>query len=288
VSETVVWIDPDGVTTTFSRVEFDIRGRWFPTLALEEDTVPGQSGQRLRAVRHGAMELAIAVWVRAATASALRVALRAAVRALDPTRGVGSLRVTSPVGDQRELACICVDGLSMVERLGESSTPTDQRLVLAFKAHEPYWTATSDVVTDFTVGGSPATFFPFFPLRLTASEIAVDTTVTNGGDVEAWPVWTITGPGSSIVLRNLTTGKELTISGLTLGAGETMTIDTRPGHKTIIRQDGTNLWPYVVLSSSTSGLWSLTDGSNSVRMEMATTTSASALRLAYRPRYLSP
>lgn len=285
MSETVLWIDPDGGTLSFSRVEFDIRGRWFPSLALEEDTVPGQPGQRLRAVRHGAMELALAVWIQAASGSALRTALRAAVRSLNPGRGLGTLRVTTPAGDQRDLDCICVDGLSMTEKLGESSTPTDQRLVLAFKAYEPYWKATSDIVQDFTVGGSPATFFPFFPLRLTASEIAVDATVTNTGDVEAWPVWTITGPGSSIVLRNLTTGRDVTISGFTLGAGETLTIDTRPGYKTVARNDGANLWPYVATASS---LWSLAEGSNSVRMEMATTTSSSALRLSYRTRYLSP
>lgn len=283
MSETVVWIDPDGATTIFSKVEYGINGRWFPSTVIDEEQVPGQPGSRLREVRHGPLEFVMPVWIQAGSATALRTALRNLVYAMDPTRGPGRIRVTAPGGDQRELACIVVDGLEMAERLGSSSTPTDQKLVLAFRAHDPYWTAVSDIVQDFTIGTQPS-FFPFFPLRLTASEIAVDTTIDNGGDVDAWPVWTITGPGSGIVLRNLGTGKNLTPSGLTLAAGDTMVVDTRPGAKTVTKGDGTNLWPFL---TSASALWPLRRGPNAMRLEMATTTAASGLRLSYRPRYLS-
>ena len=283
MAESLVWIDPDGSTLTFSRVEWDIRGRWFPTIVVDEETVPGQPGGRLREVRHGPLEFALPVWVEAASDTALRTALRAATYALDPTRGLGTIRVTAPGGDQRDLQCICVDGLSMTEKLGESSTPVAQRLVLAFRALEPYWRATSPTSVSFS-STTPPSFFPIFPLRLSASEVLVDSAVSNTGDVDAWPVWTITGPGSAVVLRNLTTGATTTFSGLSLGVGETMVIDTRPGYKTIAKGDGTNLWTYLASGS----LWSLRRGSNAIRLEMAGTTAASGLSLSYYVRYLGP
>lgn len=285
MAESVVWLDPDGATLTFSKVEYSLSGRWFPTTVVDEELVPGQPGARLREVRHGPLEFAMSGWLLAATETALRTAVRSAVYLLDPTRGVGTIRATAPGGDQRDLACICVDGLPLSERLGDTATPLAQKFTLAFRAHDPYWSAVSDVTQAFTIGSTPS-FFPFFPLRLTSSQIAVDTTVTNDGDVSAWPVWTITGPGSGIYLRNLTTGQVLDFSslgGLTLGTGETAVIDTR--YKTVTKNDGTNLWPYLTLESS---LWSLAKGSTAVRLEMAGTSGASALQLQYRPRYLSP
>lgn len=287
--ETVVWIDPEGAITTFSRVEFDLSGRWFPSLVLDEDPLPGQPGSRLNEVRHGPLEFTMPVWVRTASETALRTALRAVVYALDPSRGVGTVRVTAPGGDLRELPCVCVDGLPMVERLGQTSNTVDQKLVLAFRAHSPYWTAASDTVQDFTLGTQP-TFFngPWFPLRLASSEILVDTSVSNDGDVESWPVWTITGPGSGIVLQNLTSGKDLAFSaqgGLVLGSGESVVVDTRPGYKTLTKGDGGNAWPHV---AATSALWSLSRGGNAIRLQMAGSTTASGLRVSHRPRYLSP
>lgn len=283
MSEVVLWVDADGGSTTLE-VEWDASGRFAPKTVFDEDVVPGQPGARFRAVRHELREFVLPIWMVADTEALLRTAMRDMVARMDPTRGPGVIRTTTPVGDQREIACFYGAGLEMAEKLGQSSGPTMQLAPVMFRAYDPYWSAVSTTVQDFTIGAMPS-FFPFFPLRLTASEIAVDTTVTNSGDVDTWPVWTITGPGSGIVLRNLTTGKDLTPSGITLAAGQTVIIDTRPGVKTVTRDDGTNLWPYL---SNTSALWPLRRGVNSVRLEMSASTSASALRLSYKPRYLSP
>lgn len=152
--------------------------------------------------------------------------------------------------------------------------------VVRFDASDPWWYDASDSSEDFATG-TLATFFPIFPLRLSSSEVFAVATVDNDGDTDAWPVWTITGPGSAIVLRNLTSGLLLSIAA-TLDVGETVTVDTRRGAKTIVKNDGTNLF-----SSSTGDLWPLVEGSNSVQIEMGSATSSSLVNVRWRRRWMA-
>lgn len=276
MAETITWIDADGTSTVLTTF-LPVSGRHMPPIAFEEEGVPEQPGLRLRAVRHREREFVIGVLFREGSDAELREAIRDLVAKMDPTRGDGIIRVTAPGGDQREIVCRYAAGLELDEQPAWRS----QKAPVVFKAHDPYWRATSDTQQPFELGDT-ATFFPFFPLRLTSSEIFADATVTNLGDVDAWPVWTITGPGSAITLRNLTTGKQLTLS-VTLGAGESVVIDTRPGAKTVVRDDGTNEFPEL---SSASSLWPLQRGANGVRVEMTSATTDSLVLLAWRPRYL--
>jgi phage-related protein len=282
-AEVTQWIDPTGIVTTLD-VDWDASGRFMPDIQHEEDGIPGQPGARHRASRHKTHDFTLKITVAAADEPSLRTALRQLVRSMDPARGEGIVRVQSPIGDVREIACYYTSGLGMDENPGNSG-PNMQQAKVTFRAYDPYWRNVSDTSQSFTIGAVPS-FFPFFPLRLTASQIAVDTTVANAGDVEAWPVWTIKGPGSGIVLRNLTTGQNLIFSTTALGTGESITIDTRPGQKTVLKNTGANLFPDLDI---TSAVWSLASGSNAVRLEMASAVAGkSALQLNYRPRYLAP
>lgn len=276
------WIDPDGASTTL-RVLYAVRGRFAPPPRRQEEGVPDFPGARLRQVLHDVREFVLPIHVGEDTDTELRSTLRALAYAMDPVRGDGRVRITGPGGDQREINCRVSAGLELEETQGETAMPTDQLATVVFRAVDPYWYATSDVVVDYTFTGTVTTFFPVFPVRLSTSEVFADTTVDNTGDVNAWPVWTVTGPGSTINLRNLTTGKLTTLATTALVAGESVVIDTRPGAKTVTRQDGTSL--FSDLGSTV--LWPLARGANSIRIEMGGATSASSVRLAYRPRYLT-
>lgn len=281
-AEVTEWIPPVGSTLTLD-VDWDVSGRFMSPIFHEEDLVPGQPGGRHRSAIHRPKDFTLKVTLVTDTEPELRTAQREIVKSMDPTKGEGIIRVTSTLGDVREVPCYYVDGLGMEEKSG-SSGPTMQQAVITFRSYDPYWRDTSDIVQTFTVGAPPM-FFPFFPLRLAASEIAFDGTVDNSGDVETWPVWTIDGPGSGIILRNLTTGENIVLSTLVLGIGESLTIDTRPGRKTVLLQDGTNKFADL---AATSVLWSLTDGPNLIRLEMSGTDLNSSLQLNYRRKYLSP
>lgn len=285
--EITQFIDPAGAVTTCD-VDWNAKGRFMPPVEAQEDIIPGQPGSVPRNFRHKTREFTIRLNYVAATEPALRTLLRNTMYTNDPTRGEGIIRVTSPGGDVREIGCRYQSGLEFDESPG-SSGPTMQQADVTFKAYDPYWRDPSDTTQSFTIGNAPL-FFPIFPIRLTASQIAVDDTVINNGDVPAWPVWVITGPGSVISLQNLTTGRSTVLQSTVLGAGESVTIDTRPSGiyptgKTILRQDDVSLFGD---QSNTSALWELAVGNNAVRLAMSgAVVGQSALTLNWRRRYLA-
>ncbi len=285
MSETLIWIDPDGVQT-YLDVDWAVKGRFFPAVDFEEDGVPGQPGLRLRAVRHGVHEFTLPHWVDGTTETDLRSKLRLLVARMDPTRGDGWVRCVAPGGDVREIECRVAAGLDVDETLGQQAGILSQRLTLTFRAWDPYWAATADTTITYAGGGVVATFFPFFPMRLSASETIAADTVTNPGDVDSWPVWTVTGPATDMTATNNTTGKTLTLTfAPALTNPQTVTIDTRPGAKTVTRDDGTSLFSALSLTSQ---LWPLARGSNSITVSVGGTTAASKVKLMFRPRYLGP
>ncbi len=291
MSETFQWIDADGGILTIGgpgvstyQVDWEASGRFMPRIETRVDQVPGQPGGLLREARHGIHEFILPLSIATNTESSLRTLLRDLVDRMDPVRGEGKLRVTSPVGDQREITCVYAAGLEMAEKT-DVSGPTYQACPVAFTAHDPYWYDVSPTSKTFTIT-AVATFFPIFPLRLTASQLVVDDAVVNSGSVEAWPVWTITGPGADIKLTNLTTGEFISFPGQSITNDEILTIDTRPGAKSVTLGDGTNAYPWLDYSST---LWSLRRGNNSVRLEMGGADfDMSALSISYYQRYLSP
>lgn len=285
----IEWIDPDGVTTVLSAdgtraVQWNVTGLLSPPTRFDEDGVPEMSGARLRSVQHEVREVFLPVWVKGTSAADLRVQVRSLVSSLNPLRGDGRLRVTSPIGDQRELVCRVSSGLEGVERLGDTTGIWMQQLPLMFRVWDPYWQDISDTASGPWIAGmAPASFFPLFPLRLSSSEIFAAVAITNSGDVDAWPVWTVMGPGSGISLQNLTTGYTLLLNA-TLSSGESVTIDTRPGVKAVTKSDGTNLYPNL---SATSSLWPLQRGVNSVQVSMGGSTSVTSVTMRHRNKYLA-
>lgn len=280
--DSIVWFDAQGNSTTLF-VQYGATGRFAPPAIIHDDEVPGISGSRFREVRHGPREFVLPIMLFAANESAMRTQIRALVATMDPIRGMGRIRIISTLGTTREIQCRVTAGLELDE--SDANTFTQwQRAVVAFKAFDPYFYDITSTTVTYSLG-TPATFFPFFPLRLSSSEVFSDATVINTGDVEMWPQWSVTGPGGSpIVFRNLTSGEVLTIN-YPLAAGETMAVDTRPGFKLITKGDGTNLWPYI---DQTSSMWSFGVGTTNFRVEMGAATVASQVRLTYTLRNLTP
>jgi hypothetical protein len=284
------WIDPSGTVQALRAgpdavTQEGRQGRFSPPPLFELERVPLQPGQRFRNIVHGPTIVHVPVALRAGPSYNLRTAIRNWAHLLDPTRGDGTLRVIGPAGDTRDLVCRYVGGLDNIVEDDWSDLSEKALVVLNFTTEQPYWQDPSDTVTSWQLLSSLATFFPLFPLRLSGSEIFADTTVDNSlSDVESWPVWTITGPGSSPILRNLTKNVFLSLP-VTLLAGESVVIDTRPGHKTVTKQDGSSLFGSL---TQTSSLWSLLPASNSVRIELTgALAGVSTVGLNFRRRYLS-
>lgn len=274
MAETIQFVDPNGAVTTLQKLR-GATGRWMPDVQIDEQAVPGEDGARFRLARFGPRQTVVPILLDGATDVAYRAAVRALAASLNPKRGRGLLRATFD-GAVREIDAIYVDGMGFTEDFPVHGKPS-----LLFRHLDPFWYDSATTTQAFT-SGTPQTFFPIFPIRLSSSTVFASTTVTNTGDVEAWPVWTITGPGSGLVLRNLTTGKVLALT-RTFVAGEVVTIDTSPGAKTVLTAAGASLF-----SSLTSRqFWPLSSGANSIQVELSAATAASSVNLAYRRRFLS-
>lgn len=190
--------------------------------------------------------------------------------------------------ETRDLTCRYSDGLGL--EMGATGTGWFwQRFAVTFTAHDPYWYSSLATQYTFTVGSAPIPWFGTFPLTFTLNNLAAASqTMVNAGEVEAWPIWTVTGPVSgSIRLANTDTGAWFELSA-NLDTAETLIIDTRPGVKTVTLQRASgvveNAFP---LRTAGSTLWPLTAGSNAITVTVPSASGAASVAVQYTPRYLT-
>jgi hypothetical protein len=289
VTETAQWVSPAGITypldgTDGLKVLIAPNGRFAPPSRLVEDKVPLQPGSLLRNLSDDPRTLTWPALFRAATPAALRTAQRAWATRMDWTEGTGTLRVTGPGGDTRELHCAVLDGLDLDESIA-NHVGAWCKTVLTFHAAWPYWQDANEQSLTWDIG-EPTPFFPIFPLHLTEGEVFSSQTITNVGDVDAFPQWSVFGPCTGVVLTNVTTGRVLAWSG-TLSGQESVSIDTRPpglaasAAGKVLRQDGTNAFSGL----SAHDLWPLVPGANTVTVALIGATSDAAVTARWRANY---
>jgi hypothetical protein len=256
--------------------------RMMPPVTIFSIRVPQSQGGSFRGARHE-MRLAT-IPVVAPGPQAGRDELRRWAKALDPLKGEGTLTVVIGPWAGRQLVCVYEAGL---EDLAEE-WPLLGLTVLAFRAADPYWQDATESSSTATINSTGFTWFPFAgswaaqPLILGASDVFAQLTINNTGDVDAWPVITVIGPGTDLHLTNQTTGKDLLLTG-PIAAGSTVVIDTRPGRKTVTI-DGVNAFSRL---TATSSLWPLVPGPNRVSIGFATGTAQSKVTFAWRNRWLA-
>lgn len=280
-----LWISPRGTTRELTgyvdstEVVRGISGRYAPPVELVTQVVPEQPGAVVTGARHGVREFDLPLHATQTSVNGLRSVLASMAIDIDPVAGLGILRLVSTENVFADLFCRCVAGLAIDGEGG--SGPVSQRTTLVFQAHDPYWYQ-QPVAATFTVGGAQS-WFPILPLALGSSTVVGDVAIENEGDVEAWPVWTVTGPGADATLINNTT-KETVAVRRDLAAGEQVVIDTRPDFSTIIGPNNANWRRYLTRRS----LWPLMPGRNDVSLTMNSSTEDSRIGLIYRPRTLAP
>ncbi|MCD9140867.1 phage tail family protein [Streptomyces albireticuli] len=127
-----------------------------------------------------------------------------------------------------------------------------------------------------------------FPLRLSRGALADRAVpVINPGEIEAWPVWEIRAPVRGFQFSS-PDGQAFGITAPADGsdavaAGRVLTVDTRPGRKTLTDNTGRNYWPLLDKSPS---LWPVEEGKTTVGIRItAGSNGPASLKLTLRPRY---
>ncbi|MFF3017119.1 phage distal tail protein [Streptomyces sp. NPDC057939] len=155
---------------------------------------------------------------------------------------------------------------------------TDVQTVISFRAPDPYFTA-STVSTQRVTGdpGTAAFLSSISSMPLAASQAIGSIQFDNLGDVPAYPVWEIYGPGRDLTVTS-PTGETLRWTG-TLTAGEKLVIDTRAA--TVKDGKGANRYTFV---DTAPRFWSIPPGVSTATVRFLDTTAASRIVCSWRPR----
>lgn len=252
---------------------------------IDTATSPSYDGETLRSDRPlvDRLEVFLPILVRGASARAVADAT-ARLRTVAGTRVedcqlVGSL----DDGSTRRI------NVRRVQAGGDDWHPMswvhNWRIVpLRLRALDPFWLGDARSL-EWSTGGAGGSFLPILPVRLRPSTVLGNSNpVAVGGDVDALPTWTITGPVSSLTIARGDGRTWGLRAGVSLASGETLTVKADP-------RESSRVW------HSVQGVWfgQLTPGSElfSLRSHVAETvtvtatgtTATSSVRVAWSPRF---
>ncbi|GAA3781094.1 phage distal tail protein [Micromonospora maritima] len=275
------WITPDGREIPLDAPSlgwFTPRGRaglGAAPVELVSDPHP-RGGVRVRHIQPQARPITWPLFMSANSHLELVAMYRMLASAFTSTRrlGPGTLRVMRPDGTAREIRAYYDGGFTGEPGWGF----LHEQVVLSLFCEDPYWRSTQPVSLPYQQATGASYLNPY--MTVSPSSVLGATTATNAGDVEAWPVWSITGPATAITATNNTTGRAFTLTA-TLTAGQTATITTETAQ--VRGPAGENWtgnlnWPGAVM-------WGLQPGSNDVTFAVTGATSATRVVLSYVPRY---
>jgi hypothetical protein len=288
----VTYTDPDGVFWDWAHVGSgafvtSVAGIGSAPSAPSLITLP--TGDMLvQSVSPGARQIVIGLYAWDDDQDALLSRLDALARALSHDRAglpvAGTLAFQRPDGSSRQIPVMCTSGPDLPDDdgLGFVRSAT---YGLTFQPLSPYFEDTDAAApAPLTFRAAPVSggVPPMPPVLLSPSTVLGETSVTNSGDADAWPVWTITGPGTP-TLKNNTTGLQWGFA-TALGDGELRIVDLRPGMVSAVDGDGTDWWADLV-KSSPRDLWQMVPGVNSLDLQLTGSGDGSQIELAYRRRW---
>jgi hypothetical protein len=272
-TQTILSDPAEGITVAPGRTGFGM-----PPVELATDTTPGIPGATLREVIVQPRLMSVPLNIVGEDPGDRRFRFRQLISRMNPALGDGRLVVTAADGLSRRIGARYVDGL-------QGSFARDavagrlQRAMVVLEALQPFWEDNEATVLEWH-GVDPTTWFPLFPLRLSASTVLAAPTVDNDGDAPFWPRWEVTGPGTSLEWHNDTTGKSFAFDP-NLAGGDRMIVDTDTKTVTV---NGVNRFGSIRAGSS---LWPLQPGGNQLRLVVTGSTAQTTVTMTYRRRWLS-
>jgi hypothetical protein len=250
-----------------------------PSFSFSEDQPAYGHGSVLRNVRTEPREIDLHLLVFGTNETDLRNNIRSVLKMFNPIGSSHGTLTVETSGSKRSLHCRYAGGMEG-ERTKDTTSTTFQRLAITLRAFDPFWEDYSPKTFTYWAVENQVKWFPFFPLQLGTDGTSMEVNVTNDGDIETFPTWTIYGPCDAPKIY-LTDGRYLTFTYLTLDNGEILYIDT--ANRTIQKNNGTNVFSKLDWGSSFGGLLV---GSNRIRIEMTNITGNTKVELTFKQKYL--
>lgn len=217
-----------------------VQGLHFPSAQPQVSAYAGLHGQRRRGVHIDPREISWPLLIWSDSSAAWLESARKfwdSFGLLEP----GRWRVATPDGNARSIACVLnSDGGHTydLDPVGNGWA----LYTLALTADNPFWE--SAPITDSWSNQPPVDFFDPAgspPFHISPASTLDSATLSNPGDVEAWPTWQISA-GPDAVHATITVGGG-TLTTPAIPAGRTLAVDTDPFVQSAVLDDGTNVWP---------------------------------------------
>jgi hypothetical protein len=184
-----------------------------------------------------------------------------------------TLRLQDEDGSDWSLTVVRVGGGDFSYTAGK-----DVQTVLTVRSGDPFWTASNASTAQVGGGSGVGSFVSSLLTMPLASSQAIGTiSMENIGDVAAYPIWEVYGPGNNFKAIS-PTGETLWWTG-SLSAGEKLIIDTKAG--TVV--DGTGANRYSSMATAPR-FWPVPPGTFTATASLLDTTSASKIVCSWRAR----
>ena len=191
------------------------------SLVLTEGSIEGSKWRR---TRRGSRTIDLPLAVFGADRADVEIKLRLLAKTLSDRRSIARIVATYPDGARVYTKIHYSGGLD--PQYGPGGDTQGQglcRIVLTLVAPGPYWTDERPVQYAVTAQNQGRSIIPnLAELRVSSSQALGTLAVANPGDVDAYPVWTIRGPGNGFTASLGTLGIVYLES---IAVGETITID---------------------------------------------------------------
>jgi hypothetical protein len=203
-------------------------GFGIPNTAVRIDQSAGDGGV-WRHTKRSIREIDMPVTVIGTDRNEVQEKLRRLARITQDKTGPTQLVATYSDGKQLKLEMHYVAG-GESKWGGNESGLTWARWVMSFRAPQPFWVSTSTESFSIRSGNTGRGLLPeLSKLKVSSSSSLGIVTVSSSADVEAYPVWTITGPVTSFTASN--GSQTFSIPG-TIDSGETLYVNTETGEVT--------------------------------------------------------
>ena len=247
-----------------------IRGTGVPPIIHETVRTPSRRGEQYIDAVLEPRFITLQLRLMGTTWANLQTRRRSLVTAFNPKLGLGTLKWT-PDATAYSIDCILERELGINERLG---TKMD-RATVSLRCPDPAWYNPAEQAKRLTITGGLE--IPM-AIPMTISALAESRVIDNTGDLATYPTFTIPGAFANPKITNITTGKVIHFSGLTVAGGEEFVVDM---DAQTAKVDGVSVMQY---RTSASEAWALEPGENTVKFE--TSTGLVTATVAWFVRYL--
>lgn len=250
-------------------------------VVVTPDPLVGAHGSLLRNVRLDERDISIPVFMQRDSQGELDEVRRGLETFLSPLRTGLNLSVEHEGQDYREIGVVYTGGLE--GDYGDDYHGVWEKRLLEFKATDALWRGAPEVISKAVAPGVKPFIsgsIAFFPIILGASTVQGRVTFSVRGDSPTAPVWTITGPGRDLLIREISTGKRFQLDGTITSP---ITIDMAAGDITAEGATRGELWSRVSLDSE---MVPMSPGVSEWEVSMVGATTASRIDVSYEPRWL--